>query len=257
MSARTSRTSCCDSSRRPTSTSPGLSAASSTSTRSTRSPARPTTRRSPATSRARASSRGCSRSSRARSPTCRRRVGASIPTRTSSRSTRRTSCSSAAAPSRAWRRSSRSASASGRWASARRRRRPRPSASKILEHLMPEDLLKFGLIPEFVGRLPVEVTLIALTRDDLMRVLTEPQERGHPAVPEVPAAGQGGAGLHARRDRGGGRARARAQDRRAGTALDHRGVAARGDVRHPGAHRRPALHHHRGDDPARVARHCC
>jgi ATP-dependent Clp protease ATP-binding subunit ClpX len=46
---------------------------------------------------------------------------------------------------------------------------------KILEFLMPEDLLKFGLIPEFVGRLPVEVSLSALTRDDLMRVLTEPK----------------------------------------------------------------------------------
>jgi ATP-dependent Clp protease ATP-binding subunit ClpX len=46
---------------------------------------------------------------------------------------------------------------------------------RILEHLMPEDLLKFGLIPEFVGRLPVTVTLSALTRDDLMRVLTEPR----------------------------------------------------------------------------------
>ncbi len=46
---------------------------------------------------------------------------------------------------------------------------------RILEQLMPEDLLKFGLIPEFVGRLPVMVTLSALTKDDLMRVLTEPR----------------------------------------------------------------------------------
>jgi ATP-dependent Clp protease ATP-binding subunit ClpX len=46
---------------------------------------------------------------------------------------------------------------------------------KVLEYLMPEDLLKFGLIPEFVGRLPVIVSLSALTRDDLMRVLTEPK----------------------------------------------------------------------------------
>ena len=40
---------------------------------------------------------------------------------------------------------------------------------------MPEDLLKFGLIPEFVGRLPVIVTLSALTSEDLVRVLTEPK----------------------------------------------------------------------------------
>jgi ATP-dependent Clp protease ATP-binding subunit ClpX len=46
---------------------------------------------------------------------------------------------------------------------------------RILEKLMPEDLLKFGLIPEFVGRLPVIVTLTALTADDLVRVLTEPK----------------------------------------------------------------------------------
>ncbi len=46
---------------------------------------------------------------------------------------------------------------------------------KILEKLMPEDLLKFGLIPEFVGRLPVIVTLAALTAADLVRVLTEPK----------------------------------------------------------------------------------
>ena len=46
---------------------------------------------------------------------------------------------------------------------------------KILEKLMPEDLLKFGLIPEFIGRLPVIVTLTALTAEDLVRVLIEPK----------------------------------------------------------------------------------
>jgi len=46
---------------------------------------------------------------------------------------------------------------------------------KVFERLMPEDLLKYGLIPEFVGRLPVVVTLAALTADDLVRVLTEPK----------------------------------------------------------------------------------
>ena len=45
----------------------------------------------------------------------------------------------------------------------------------LFAQVQPEDLLKFGLIPEFVGRLPVTVTLSALTRDDLMRVLTEPR----------------------------------------------------------------------------------
>jgi ATP-dependent Clp protease ATP-binding subunit ClpX len=46
---------------------------------------------------------------------------------------------------------------------------------KVLEQMMPEDLLKFGLIPEFVGRLPVIVSLSALTQADLMRILTEPK----------------------------------------------------------------------------------
>ena len=57
----------------------------------------------------------------------------------------------------------------------RRRDGRRPSAGQILEKLMPEDLLKFGLIPEFIGRLPVMVTLTALTAEDLVRVLTEPK----------------------------------------------------------------------------------
>ncbi|HXG39966.1 MAG TPA: ATP-dependent Clp protease ATP-binding subunit ClpX [Candidatus Limnocylindrales bacterium] len=47
--------------------------------------------------------------------------------------------------------------------------------AKILERLMPEDLLKFGLIPEFVGRLPVVVTLSPLSAEDLVRVLVEPK----------------------------------------------------------------------------------
>ncbi len=46
---------------------------------------------------------------------------------------------------------------------------------EILSHIMPEDLLKFGLIPEFVGRLPVVATLEALDEDALVRVLTEPK----------------------------------------------------------------------------------
>ena len=51
----------------------------------------------------------------------------------------------------------------------------RADRQKILDRLMPEDLLKYGLIPEFVGRLPVVVTLAALTAEDLVRVLTEPK----------------------------------------------------------------------------------
>jgi ATP-dependent Clp protease ATP-binding subunit ClpX len=45
----------------------------------------------------------------------------------------------------------------------------------ILKNILPEDLLKFGLIPEFVGRLPVIVTLDALDEEALVRILTEPK----------------------------------------------------------------------------------
>lgn len=45
----------------------------------------------------------------------------------------------------------------------------------IMQHIIPEDLLKFGLIPEFIGRLPVMAALDKLTTDDLVRILTEPK----------------------------------------------------------------------------------
>jgi len=46
---------------------------------------------------------------------------------------------------------------------------------KMLENVIPEDLLKFGLIPEFVGRLPVLSTLENLDRQSLIDILTEPK----------------------------------------------------------------------------------
>lgn len=46
---------------------------------------------------------------------------------------------------------------------------------EILSNILPEDLLKYGLIPEFVGRLPVIVTLDALDEEALVRILTEPR----------------------------------------------------------------------------------
>lgn len=47
--------------------------------------------------------------------------------------------------------------------------------NNLLKELIPEDLLKFGLIPEFIGRVPVIVTLDALDKDALIRILTEPK----------------------------------------------------------------------------------
>ena len=46
---------------------------------------------------------------------------------------------------------------------------------KIFEQLLPQDLLKFGLIPEFVGRLPIITTLKELDKEALIRILTEPK----------------------------------------------------------------------------------
>lgn len=46
---------------------------------------------------------------------------------------------------------------------------------KWTKHLIPTDLMKFGLIPEFIGRIPIITTLDKLTEDDLVRILTEPK----------------------------------------------------------------------------------
>jgi ATP-dependent Clp protease ATP-binding subunit ClpX len=49
------------------------------------------------------------------------------------------------------------------------------SSGEILKDLEPEDLLKFGLIPEFIGRLPVIATLTDLPADTLVEILTKPK----------------------------------------------------------------------------------
>ena len=46
---------------------------------------------------------------------------------------------------------------------------------EILQNVQPHDILKYGLIPELVGRLPVVTPLRSLTRDDMIRILTEPK----------------------------------------------------------------------------------
>ena len=49
------------------------------------------------------------------------------------------------------------------------------NVGEVLRQMRPEDLLKYGLIPEFIGRLPINVTLDALDEDALIRILTEPR----------------------------------------------------------------------------------
>ena len=46
---------------------------------------------------------------------------------------------------------------------------------KVFEQILPQDLLKFGMIPEFIGRLPIIATLKELDRDALIKITTEPK----------------------------------------------------------------------------------
>jgi len=52
---------------------------------------------------------------------------------------------------------------------------PKKTVGEILSGVRPEDLLRFGLIPELVGRLPVIATMEELTEEDLVRILREPK----------------------------------------------------------------------------------
>ncbi len=55
------------------------------------------------------------------------------------------------------------------------KKREEKDIGNILNNLLPEDLLKFGLIPEFVGRLPIVATVNNLTKEDLVLILKEPR----------------------------------------------------------------------------------
>ena len=101
----------------------------------------------------------------------------------------------------------------------------------IFTHSLPEDLLDFGLIPEFIGRLPVVSAVHNLDENDLMRILTEPKNALTRQYQKFFSAGRRRArvrrgGAHCHRHQGAG-----ARHRRPRPALDHRGVAARRHVR--------------------------
>ncbi len=106
----------------------------------------------------------------------RRRAAASTRSRISFRSTRPTFFSSAAEPSSASSRSCSAASASRRLDfGAEIKSKKDYKLGELLEQVQPEDLLKFGLIPEFIGRLPVLATLHELNEDALVDILTKPK----------------------------------------------------------------------------------
>src|SRR5215218_3103269 len=53
--------------------------------------------------------------------------------------------------------------------------RDQRDTGELFEKVLPEDLMEYGLIPEFIGRLPVVAAIHQLTRDDLITILTEPK----------------------------------------------------------------------------------
>ena len=56
--------------------------------------------------------------------------------------------------------------------------------NQVMSLVQPEDLVRFGLIPEFVGRIPILTTLNELSLEALVRILTEPKNAPHQAIQE-------------------------------------------------------------------------
>ena len=106
------------------------------------------------------------------------------------------------------------------------RRLEEKDLGEVFSHVLPEDLLKYGLIPEFVGRLPVITYVHNLDRAGADRHPDEAEERAGQAVPEV---------LRVRRRRAGVRRGRAGRDRRSG---------------HPALHRRPRAAGHPRRGPA-------
>jgi ATP-dependent Clp protease ATP-binding subunit ClpX len=59
---------------------------------------------------------------------------------------------------------------------AETRAKQKKSLGEIIKHIQPEDLLKYGMIPEFVGRIPIIATFDELEENDLVRILQEPKD---------------------------------------------------------------------------------
>ena len=129
---------------------------------------------------------------------------------------------------------------------------------ELFEQVLPEDLVEYGLIPEFIGRLPVISVIHQLSRDDLVTILTEPRNA---LVKQFQRFFQfdgielvfADESLDVGRRQG-----ARARDRRARPALDPRGDAPRRAVRAALAPRREEVRGDQGDDregPQAHARH--
>ena len=117
----------------------------------------------------------------------------------------------------------------------------------LFEKVLPEDLMQYGLIPEFIGRLPVCSAVHQLSRDDLITILTEPRNAIVKQFQRFFAFDGIELVFSDRRAEGGRRQGARARDRRARPALDHRGHPARRAVRAALAARRQEVRRDQGD----------
>ena len=103
-------------------------------------------------------------------------------------------------------------------------------SNSALAQLIPDDLLRFGMIPEFIGRLPVICSLDNLDREALIQILTEPKNAVIKQYQKLMNLDRVDLSFTAGRA-GGGRGRgAEAEDRRAWPAHNHRRCATRCDV---------------------------
>ena len=129
--------------------------------------------------------------------------------------------------------------------------RRRSKRRNLLQRVTTEDLDKFGLIPEFIGRLPVVAVMDPLSADDLVHVLTEPKNALIKQYQKLFKLREGQAALHRRGHPGRRREGPGPQERRPRAARHPRDGHARRDVRGP--LRRGPLRgrHHRRRRPGR------
>ena len=133
---------------------------------------------------------------------------------------------------------------------------------EILRNVLPEDLIKFGLIPEFIGRLPVVSAVSPLFKDALVQILVEPKNTLTKQYERVFALDNVELEFTPGRARGGRRAGVAARHRSTRPAGDPRRGAARRDVRPPKPYRRgqvrgrPLRRAGSGCPDARAARGC-
>ena len=120
-------------------------------------------------------------------------------------------------------------------------------AGELFAQVLPEDLVKFGMIPEFIGRLPMIGAVGSLDREALVKILVRAEEQPGQAVREGVQLRRRRARVHPRRPRSGRRPGAVARHRRPRAAGDHGRSVAEHDVRPAGSDRHRQGRHRRRD----------